>query len=983
MMATCFGPPPLPPNKKSLLGTSDGQCNTRLKKQQQMNSRKHRELSSTYLSFKEPAEDEIIVVASEDLEVEFITSKASSRRGLMTNSLSRKVAMSASTKTIPLSLLSRSHSDSNLSQRRRGSSSRSFTTATGTLNRCLRALGSSWKNLLHLGGMSRPPKPAPQVKKVAPPAVPDVFRHSGSSFGSAGYSSSSEDGFITPADTQPPREGCDHGEVYAMAGKSPGPQFSYPAFTFPGPQGVQGYTQLMHAGKGAAYYHHQLSLQEDQGIDMTQSPGRDSPGSSGSGSGSGSRHSTASLDSGRASGYHLLGPTAPRSTMGGLGPGCSLSSSPRCSLSSSSLGSSEHGGPAGRVERLLSQGVPDQDVIHTWLLDLHFEEYFPLFASAGYDMPTISKMTPEDLTAIGIKKPNHRKKLKAEIAQLSISDGLPDYIPGSMEEWLRLLRLEEYGPALLQQGYKTVEDVTQLTWEDLEDIGIVKLGHQKKILLAIKRVKDIRAGKRFPTLQTAGLDLSRLPPHPGQTQVLISTPGGGLNSPDEGDCYVHSTFHAYHQPWEVESSQHMSSSFGHVFSTNTTTAPQFFQPMYCPDIVPIKIRGGRGKSLESLEDSSERTHHTFSAENTQTFYYQQMAPGPGGWRPRSYDDGDITPTNEAVALHEGGGTLPRPRGLVRPRPVAKITAKTREGSSFAIPDFEKPAFCGTYKSLPRDLIDISKYNLEQYSGVHYSAEIQPAGNESPRCTPKKRPPSPPKRQSSRTGDLGVDIRTNSSDVVIDCSGPVPKATDSRNQTTVTVDLHSTTSSPLSLPAYPSSDELALSGDTEDELPLPPPPAPSSPPGLREKFEGLSTLSRSWSTMPTSDSHSTSSVEQELINSLAMQQCRNGSDASFKSSSSTESDSLPFANENAGTIKQRATRPHPQLSTMDYPNSDYVPPKRVQNPQGDLAASQKALRERPATQEPADVLNDIGNMLANLTDELDAMLEEEKRQGLNQ
>jgi len=42
-----------------------------------------------------------------------------------------------------------------------------------------------------------------------------------------------------------------------------------------------------------------------------------------------------------------------------------------------------------------------------------------------------------------------------------------------------------------------------------------------------------------------------------------------------------------------------------------------------------------------------------------------------------------------------------------------------------------------------------------------------------------------------------------------------------------------------------------------------------------------------------------------------------------------------------------------------------------------------LRERATGQEPADVLNDIGNMLANLTDELDAMLEEEKRQGLNQ
>lgn len=39
--------------------------------------------------------------------------------------------------------------------------------------------------------------------------------------------------------------------------------------------------------------------------------------------------------------------------------------------------------------------------------------------------------------------------------------------------------------------------------------------------------------------------------------------------------------------------------------------------------------------------------------------------------------------------------------------------------------------------------------------------------------------------------------------------------------------------------------------------------------------------------------------------------------------------------------------------------------------------------RATSQEPVDVLNDIGNMLANLTDELDAMLEEEKRQGLNQ
>lgn len=51
--------------------------------------------------------------------------------------------------------------------------------------------------------------------------------------------------------------------------------------------------------------------------------------------------------------------------------------------------------------------------------------------SAGYDLPTIGRMTPEDLTAIGIKKPNHRKRLKAEIAQLNLPDNLPEFIPVS------------------------------------------------------------------------------------------------------------------------------------------------------------------------------------------------------------------------------------------------------------------------------------------------------------------------------------------------------------------------------------------------------------------------------------------------------------------------------------------------------------------------------------------------------------------------
>lgn len=52
-----------------------------------------------------------------------------------------------------------------------------------------------------VGGMSRGGKGAVTAKKVPPPAVPHEFRHSGSSFGSAGYSSSEDAVFLAPPDT--------------------------------------------------------------------------------------------------------------------------------------------------------------------------------------------------------------------------------------------------------------------------------------------------------------------------------------------------------------------------------------------------------------------------------------------------------------------------------------------------------------------------------------------------------------------------------------------------------------------------------------------------------------------------------------------------------------------------------------------------------------------------------------------------------------
>lgn len=88
-----------------------------------------------------------------------------------------------------------------------------------------------------------------------------------------------------------------------------------------------------------------------------------------------------------------------------------------------------------------------------------------------------------------------------------------------------MLKLEEYMQPLLNQGYKTVRDVTQLTWEDLEDIGIVKLGHQKKLLLAIKRVKDIISGKVVPCIGSSNGSIGLQPSFPplGHSPGVVSS----------------------------------------------------------------------------------------------------------------------------------------------------------------------------------------------------------------------------------------------------------------------------------------------------------------------------------------------------------------------------------------------------------------------------------------------------------------------------
>ncbi|XP_065119162.1 caskin-2 isoform X5 [Paramisgurnus dabryanus] len=172
----------------------------------------------------------------------------------------------------------------------------------------------------------------------------------------------------------------------------------------------------------------------------------------------------------------------------------------------------------------------DAEAIFQWLSEFQLEQYTANFINAGYDVPTISRMTPEDLTAIGVTKPGHRKKISLEIGNLSIPEWLPDYIPQDLGEWLSAIGLSQYHKKLAENGYDSINIVRDLTWEDLQEIGITKLGHQKKMMLAVKKLCDIhkallQAESGQGTLRRkipAALDLLAIEPAPE---------GGDLPSP--------------------------------------------------------------------------------------------------------------------------------------------------------------------------------------------------------------------------------------------------------------------------------------------------------------------------------------------------------------------------------------------------------------------------------------------------------------------
>lgn len=278
------------------------------------------------------------------------------------------------------------------------------------------------------------------------------------------------------------------------------------------------------------------------------------------------------------------------------------SSDNRCSsISSCSLGSVD------RISTTMSMKTADDaELISDWLYEINCPDYYlNLFLTASYDLPTISRMNFEDLTAIGIRKAHEREFLIQHIKQLKTPDNLPLYVPNSIREFLRILNMEEYTEKMVEQNF-SVRDICGICWEDLEDIGIVKLGHQKKILLAIKRIKDILSGKFVAT----------------PNQFSASGGGGGGSAIKNGSIGYFSISSASVSPSPPSASVQPMFNFQpselvgepQCGCTNVTKCGPHFELEAANELVPIKVSVSRisfcNTSLINIEflshlDSSE------------------------------------------------------------------------------------------------------------------------------------------------------------------------------------------------------------------------------------------------------------------------------------------------------------------------------------------------------------------------------------------
>uniref|UniRef100_A0A671PV16 Caskin-2-like n=1 Tax=Sinocyclocheilus anshuiensis TaxID=1608454 RepID=A0A671PV16_9TELE len=629
----------------------------------------------------------------------------------------------------------------------------------------------------------------------------------------------------------------------------------------------------------------------------------------------------------------------------------------------------------------------DAEAIYQWLSEFQLEQYTVNFINAGYDVPTISRMTPEDLTAIGVTKPGHRKKISLEIGNLSIPEWLPEYIPQDLGEWLSAIGMPQYHKKLSENGYDSINIVRDLTWEDLQEIGIIKLGHQKKMMLAVKKLCDIHkallqaeSGQGTLWRKTpAALDLVTIEPPPES---------GDLPSP-------HTPKMMTFQDSEL-STELQSAMYSHYRG--------------CQEGLAIKNAVGMSSSQESIDTRSRGSGRSQEPPSTPS---STSAATPYSGSRESLTSPDSSPAKERN-IPEGRDQVPRPQlpqqlaTLDRHSP--NVTKKrTQSLSRYALSDGEPdeeddeaaqlasmamPSYATLSRKPTRGQLARLQSAPEQSVSRSHSFAI--------RARRKGPPPPPPKRLSSVSSraENGRSGTVKSIAAALETVLPVPTvellpetttAVSSTNEGFRRRPLSQSESSPV--PSKADTDRATKSDSEEEDatkdsgLESSSSPQNSSSECIPFAEEGNLTIKQRPKVGGPLKAETTSELPEkakpaktpevpefnlkESDTVKRRQKPKEKEQPNPASDSSAESTSVL---ETQGTVKLRISETDMSLPCVELPTKPVkAPPTLAPKPPSPLNPTRHASKPDPAPI-TGNILDDIGNMFDDLADQLDAMLD---------
>jgi hypothetical protein len=586
-------------------------------------------------------------------------------------------------------------------------------------------------------------------------------------------------------------------------------------------------------------------------------------------------------------------------------------------------------------------------------------------------------------------------------------------------------------------------------------------GHQKKITLAIERLKRINSNSK----RLSSMDKS------GHSEIIDPPPPPLGHARWSGDDYIHEIPSSPFKTKKSLSGDNLNSDrHSHKsdrYSQHSDNSLEFMShspnSSFQPDVVAIQVKR-HGSQSESPNDTSGPRISSFQAP------------------PSSREDRDSTPTAEEEVAQPAPIVAPSvPKAVIKPKPVAKIIAKTKRSNKETSPEiidiekYEKNQELG--KSPGKSFLNSVKLKKTGQSDHIYDQPRVPNSPKSPTHSPvshpfpvttmapvfvsvsnqnglqpsqnsptsrKVPPPPPPKRTNSisnrqdlnssryagsipksalqstdqnaqrtpamtpgnppqtRKGSLGNEVNEQKQLAFANCVQSLSAKFGSKRMETSSEDVNSSDGEDFPPPpppiamdiitpkihnyGIPSKDEKtpaelrgmgklgqsttpngnsSTSPITPAEKPssykykapvlLPvkektPPPTPPKASAVPNFTQNPPVLNHVTTTAQSKDPVHTSPRVQHLSHELRRKDSTSSSD-SVVSASSVDSNTLPFANENVGTIKQRAPTTKPSIVPINesidsapqgFPDHQRVLPSVPQKPnvQAQLKARNK-------------------------------------------